>query len=156
MLSTCCCLFMKSDELSKFMNMYCGADTDTLNRWIITDSLWLKAMSQHLSWFWLSRQCVRRGVVTGETIGLCGYLEYQPVASSLTGHRSLTEAFLCTAPLCPRTLCSMCSQHQPHICCLLSAQEIKQCARWAHFHSLGFHSFDRNPKRDNVKLWYFV
>ena len=46
MLSTCCCLFMKSDELSKFMNMYCGADT--LNRWIITNSLWLKTMSQLL------------------------------------------------------------------------------------------------------------
>ena len=48
MLSTCCCLFMKSDELSKFMNMYCGADT--LNRGIfghiITDSLWFKMMSQ--------------------------------------------------------------------------------------------------------------
>lgn len=39
---------MKSDGLSKFMNMYCGADT--LNRGIfghiITDSLWLKMMSQ--------------------------------------------------------------------------------------------------------------
>ena len=57
----------------------------------------------------LSWQYVRRGVVTGETMGvwISGVSSQQPAASSLTGHGSLTEAFLCTAPLCP-ALCAPC------------------------------------------------
>ena len=77
-----------------------------INNWFPLYPLWLKMSSFSApAPVLLSRQYVR----SGETMGvwISGVSSQQPAASSLTGHGSLTEAFLCTAPLCP-ALCAPC------------------------------------------------